>query len=115
MGNFKGWEWILILVLALLLFGGFKKLPDAARGIGRSLRIFKAETKGLADDDSKDTASDAHPEKAATDKALASTGTADGATVDKAAVDSAPTVAAPLEKEPVAAPPAGEDSSTTKN
>ncbi len=51
MGNFRGWEWILILLLALLLFGGFKKLPDAARGVGRSLRIFKAETKGLADDD----------------------------------------------------------------
>jgi sec-independent protein translocase protein TatA len=51
MGNFRSWEWILILLLALLLFGGFKKLPDAARGVGRSLRIFKAETKGLADDD----------------------------------------------------------------
>lgn len=51
MGNFSSWEWIIILLLALLLFGGFKKLPDAARGVGRSLRIFKAETKGLADDD----------------------------------------------------------------
>ena len=51
MGNFRGWEWIRVLLLALLLFGGFKKLPDAARGVGRSLRIFKAETKGLADDD----------------------------------------------------------------
>jgi sec-independent protein translocase protein TatA len=55
MGNFRGWEWILILLLALLLFGGFKKLPDAARGIGRSLRIFKAETKGLQDDDEQPT------------------------------------------------------------
>jgi sec-independent protein translocase protein TatA len=34
----------------VLLFGA-KKLPDAARGLGRSLRIFKAETKGLRDDD----------------------------------------------------------------
>ena len=42
MSNFRGWEWIIILLLALLLFGGFKKLPDAARGIGRLLRIFKA-------------------------------------------------------------------------
>lgn len=50
-GNFKGWEWIVILVLALVLFGGAKKLPDAARGLGRSLRIFKAETKGLVSDD----------------------------------------------------------------
>lgn len=59
MGNFRGWEWILILLLALLLFGGFKKLPDAARGVGRSLRIFKAETKGLADDDAQDAKTDA--------------------------------------------------------
>ena len=51
MSNFRGWEWIIILLLALLLFGGFKKLPDAARGLGRSLRVFKAETKGLVEDD----------------------------------------------------------------
>lgn len=43
-------ELIIILAIVLLLFGG-RKLPDAARGLGRSLRIFKAETKGLADDD----------------------------------------------------------------
>lgn len=55
MGNFRGWEWILVLALALLLFGGFKKMPDAARGIGRSLRIFKAETKGLVDHDDEKT------------------------------------------------------------
>ncbi len=61
MGNFRGWEWIIILLLALLLFGGFKKLPDAARGIGRSLRIFKAETKGLADDDAPAKGAEAAP------------------------------------------------------
>ena len=50
MANFKGWEIIIVLALLLLLFGA-KRLPDAARGLGRSLRIFKAETKGLRDDD----------------------------------------------------------------
>jgi len=54
MSGLRGWEWIIILLLALLLFGGFKKLPDAARGLGRSLRIFKAETKGLIDEDKPD-------------------------------------------------------------
>ena len=49
-GNFKGWEIIIVLALLLLLFGA-KRLPDAARGLGRSLRIFKAETKGLRDED----------------------------------------------------------------
>jgi sec-independent protein translocase protein TatA len=44
--NLKGWEWLIIVALILLLFGA-KRLPDAARGLGRSLRIFKAETKGL--------------------------------------------------------------------
>jgi sec-independent protein translocase protein TatA len=43
-------ELILIVLVILLLFGA-KKLPELARGSGRALRIFKAETKGLADDD----------------------------------------------------------------
>lgn len=46
----QGAEWLIILVLILLLFGA-KRLPDAARGLGRSLRILKAETKGLHDDE----------------------------------------------------------------
>ncbi len=43
-------EIILFLLVLLLLFGA-KKLPELARGSGRALRIFKAETKGLMDDD----------------------------------------------------------------
>ena len=58
MSNFKGWEITISLALLLLLFGA-KRLPDAARGLGRSLRIFKAETKGLRDDDDdRETRSD---------------------------------------------------------
>jgi len=45
----QGFEWLVIGAIVLLLFGA-KRMPDAARGLGRSLRIFKAETKGLADD-----------------------------------------------------------------
>lgn len=48
--NLRGWEWLILLAVILLLFGA-KRLPDAARGLGRSLRIFKAETKGLVDSD----------------------------------------------------------------
>ena len=43
-------ELILIVLVILLLFGA-KKLPELARGSGRALRIFKAETKGLVDGD----------------------------------------------------------------
>ena len=46
----QGWELILIIFVILLLFGA-AKLPELARGTGRALRIFKAETKGLRDDD----------------------------------------------------------------
>lgn len=34
-----GWEWIVILVVALLIFG--KRLPDIARSVGKSLTAFK--------------------------------------------------------------------------
>ena len=45
-----GWELVLVVLVILLLFGA-KKLPELARGSGRALRIFKAETKGLVDGD----------------------------------------------------------------
>ena len=43
-------EIVLLIVAALLLFG-YKKLPDASRSLGRSLRIFKGEMKGMKEDD----------------------------------------------------------------
>jgi sec-independent protein translocase protein TatA len=50
MGALKPWH-IFVLVAVLVLLFGAKRLPDAARGLGRSMRILKAETKGLAEDD----------------------------------------------------------------
>ena len=50
MPNLRWQELLIIVALVLLLFGA-KRLPDAARGLGRSLRIFKAETKGLVEGD----------------------------------------------------------------
>jgi sec-independent protein translocase protein TatA len=47
-------EIIIILAILILLFGA-SKLPELARGSGRALRIFKAETKGLMDDDDEST------------------------------------------------------------
>ena len=50
MGLVKPWHIIVLVVVLILLFGA-KRLPDAARSLGRSLRIIKSETKGLMDDD----------------------------------------------------------------
>jgi sec-independent protein translocase protein TatA len=44
------WEMVIILAIVILIFGA-AKLPELARGTGQALRIFKAETKGLKDDD----------------------------------------------------------------
>jgi sec-independent protein translocase protein TatA len=57
--NLQAPEIILILVVLVLLFGA-KKLPDLARGVGRSLRVFKAETSKLRDDDDEVAASTTH-------------------------------------------------------
>lgn len=50
-------ELLIILAVLVLLFGA-TKLPELARGSGRALRIFKAETQGLLDGDADDTAPD---------------------------------------------------------
>lgn len=46
-----GWPEILIIAVVILVLFGSKKMPDAARSLGRSLRILKTEVKGLHDDD----------------------------------------------------------------
>ena len=40
----NGWEWIIILVIVLLLWGG-PKLPGLAKSLAQSLRVFKKEMK----------------------------------------------------------------------
>jgi sec-independent protein translocase protein TatA len=52
MGSLSWWHWLIILAVFILLFGA-KKLPDAARGLGRSLRILKSEVSAMHDDDEK--------------------------------------------------------------
>ena len=46
-----GWPEILIIAVVILVLFGSRKMPDAARALGRSLRILKTEVKGLHDDD----------------------------------------------------------------
>lgn len=49
--NGFGWPHLLIIAALIIILFGAKRLPDAARGIGKSMRIFKAETRGLQEDD----------------------------------------------------------------
>jgi sec-independent protein translocase protein TatA len=51
--NGFGWPHLLIIALLIIILFGAKRLPDAARGIGKSMRIFKAETRGLHEDDAQ--------------------------------------------------------------
>ncbi|HEX3706828.1 MAG TPA: Sec-independent protein translocase subunit TatA [Mycobacteriales bacterium] len=46
-----GWPEIAIIAAVILVLFGSKKLPDAARSLGKSMRIMKTEIKGLHDDE----------------------------------------------------------------
>jgi sec-independent protein translocase protein TatA len=48
------WKIAIIAILIIVLFGS-KKLPDAARSLGKSMRILKTEVQGLHEDDTTST------------------------------------------------------------
>lgn len=58
MGGLQPWHWLIVIAAFILLFGA-KKLPDAARSLGKSMRIFKSEIKEMQSDgaDKPDTIS----------------------------------------------------------
>ncbi|WP_067536362.1 Sec-independent protein translocase subunit TatA [Nocardia crassostreae] len=58
MGSLSATHWIIIALLFLVLFGA-KRLPDAARGLGRSLRIFKSEMNEMHADGDKSSSAQA--------------------------------------------------------
>ena len=49
MGEFSAWHWLIVAIVLVALFGA-NKLPQLARSVGQSARIFKAETRGLSED-----------------------------------------------------------------
>lgn len=52
----SGGEWLIIFLIVLLVFGG-KKLPELARGLGRSVSEFKRGKNEVE----KEAHDDAHP------------------------------------------------------
>lgn len=80
-------EIIMILVVLVLLFGA-KRLPDAARSLGRSMRIFKSEVKEMRTDDNPAPASAAERPREV-----------EGRVVDPPRVEESPRVSAPEQAE----------------
>ena len=54
MGALQPWHWLILIAVIVLLFGS-KRLPDAARSLGKSMRIFKSEVKELQNEGKTDT------------------------------------------------------------
>jgi sec-independent protein translocase protein TatA len=52
------WKVLIVAVVVLVLFGS-RKLPDAARSLGKSMRILKAEVSSMHDDDKPEAAAPA--------------------------------------------------------
>jgi len=50
MNSLRPWHLLVLAVVFLVLFGS-KRLPDSARSLGRSLRIFKSEIQELNKDE----------------------------------------------------------------
>ncbi|STC95894.1 Sec-independent protein translocase subunit TatA [Corynebacterium renale] len=62
MPNLGATEIIIILIVIVVLFGA-KKLPDAARSLGRSMRIFRSEVKEMKNDDQQEISAQSAPEQ----------------------------------------------------
>jgi sec-independent protein translocase protein TatA len=45
-----GWPEMLIIAVAAMVLFGWKHMPDAARSLGRSIRVFKSEVDAMKDD-----------------------------------------------------------------
>jgi sec-independent protein translocase protein TatA len=60
LGGLQPWHWLIVIAVFVLLFGA-KKLPDAARSLGQSMRIFKSEVKEMKTDAKPETPPPATP------------------------------------------------------
>ena len=96
-------SWIVLVIVGFLVFGA-KRMPDAARGLGRSLRIFKAETKGLLTDDQTRPHRRSRSRRAAPRLCAAGSAGPASSPVYAAPVQQAPVYAAPVQQAPATPP-----------
>ena len=78
----QGWHLVIILAVILLLFGA-PKLPQLARSVGQSMRIFKSEVKTMKDEDGNERkdATDSTTTTGTTSSTGTTTGTGTGSTL----------------------------------
>ena len=62
LGNLRGWEWIIIILVILLLFGG-KKIPELMRGLGKGVHSFKQGLQDARDEINRPLDSDSDDNK----------------------------------------------------
>jgi len=61
-GILGGWEWVVVILAVLLLFGA-KRIPDLARSLGTSIKEFKKGAREVSDE--IQNAGDERPQKPA--------------------------------------------------
>ncbi|WP_301393924.1 twin-arginine translocase TatA/TatE family subunit [uncultured Duncaniella sp.] len=61
-GNLRGFEWLIIILVILLLFGG-KKIPELMRGIGKGISSFKQGLNEAKDEINKSDANSDQSDK----------------------------------------------------
>jgi len=73
-----GWEWVIVILAVLLLFGA-KKIPELARGLGTGIKEFKKATREVTDE----IHNAAEEKPAAPQKSIADSQTRSGQTVSQ--------------------------------
>ena len=56
-----GWEWVIVILAVLLLFGA-KKIPELARGLGTGIKEFKKATREVTEEIQNATDDKAQPQ-----------------------------------------------------
>jgi sec-independent protein translocase protein TatA len=80
-----GWEWVIVILAVLLLFGA-KKIPELARGLGTGIKEFKKATREVTEELQNAADDKSQPQN----KSIASTPSQPAQTVSQSAQSSNP-------------------------